>query len=508
MSIISMEYLWFCVAIFILYYTVFHKKQWILLLLASFAFYLISSQQYIVFIISSIVVTYFCTKKMGQVYEETKDAKEAKNKNKKILIIDLVVNITILAVIKYYNFVGHNINGVLSFLGIDFELPGATWILPLGISFYTFALLGYTLDVYWKRAKAVQNIAHLALFAMYFPHILQGPIARYDKLAPQFYTEKKFNYERTRDGLLLILYGLLKKVALANRISAIVSPYFDNYENYNGLVFVPVVLLYSMEIYADFSGCMDIVGGVSQLFGITLEKNFERPNFARTIPEFWQRWHISLGNWFKDYVFFPVSISKKAKKFNKWTKQKFGIEASRTLSNILPVCSVWLLTGIWHGAAWNFVIWGMFHCCLILGGTLFGKQIQWFVQKTGVRTECFSFRLFQIVRTYILCTIGRVFFRASSAAVAIKIFRKICSFEMDGLFTFFEKDVTIVLMLIAVVCVVSLIQEITGQSVRKILSEQNLVFRWIVYYSLIFAIIVFGLYGIGQDNSGFLYQQF
>ena len=229
--------------------------------------------------------------------------------------------------------------------------------------------------------------------------------------------------------------------------------------------------------------------------------------FARTIPDFWQRWHISLGNWFKDYVFFPVSISKKTKKFNKWTKAKFGSSLSKTFSNIIPLCCVWILTGIWHGAAWKYIIWGAFHCVLILSGTIFEKPIQLFVDKLGLRRDNIIYILMQVFRTFLLCTIGRVFFRAGSENAAFDIFKRISTFSTEGISQYFTLDFAIAIILIFILIILELFQENKG-SLRLYLQQQKIWIRWIVYYGLIFAILLLGIYGTGQASSSFIYQQF
>lgn len=510
MSIVSLEYCMFCIILVLLYYTVFRNYQWLLLLAGSIIFYYAGCREYFFCILITILSTYIFTNKISGIYKKISDKKLAKKKAKCYLLLSLSINIFLLIIMKYFDFIGANINRMIRLTGSSLEIPAASWILPLGISFYTFSVIGYTLDVYWKRNEAEKNILKLALFVTYFPHILQGPIAKFSKLSPQFFIRKSFDYEGVKNGIILILYGLIKKLILANRLSTVVSPLYDNYQEYTGFVFIPALLLYSFEIYFDFSGCMDIISGVSEIFGIQLERNFRHPNFARTIPEFWQRWHISLGEWFKNYIFFPVSISKAAKKINHFNSSKFGGTWAKTFANILPLFSVWILTGLWHGAGWKFVIWGLFHFTLIAAGTIFGSFIDKAVKKLGIRTQCFSYHVFQVVRTFLLCTLGRVFFRAAGAGDAFAILKRTFTVSLGPMFNGFEiyqtSNLKICFFFMAVVGVVSFLGE--KLDVRRKLQEQNLYFRWAVYLFMLFSVILFGIYGPGESSDGFLYQRF
>lgn len=387
-------------------------------------------------------------------------------------------------------------------------------ILPLGLSYYTFTSIGYILDVYWKRIPAERDFFGLSLFTMYFPHIVQGPIDKYQDLAPQFSEKKSLDYNRITSGMQLMLWGYFKKMVIADRLNIFVSQIYDNFQNYHGVIFIVATILYSVQIYADFSGCMDIVGGVSETFGISLSKNFDHPYFSRSIPEFWRRWHITLGTWFKDYIFFPVSRCRLCKDFNRWTRKTWGNQTSRLLVSVIPLTCVWLLTGLWHGAAWKYVAWGLFHGFLIISGTIFAKPLKQLTIQLKIDEDSFSWKLFQMIRTFSLCCIGRVFFRAGGGLEAINIFQRTVSdiqiwTLFDGsLYTYGLDRPNFILAMISILILlfVSLLQE--RYSLRKEFAKQNIIFRWIILYTAIFSILIFGIYGPGYDASQFIYNNF
>lgn len=522
----SFSFIIFVFVILFLYYTVFRTHQRRLLLAASILFYCFSGPRYLLYVLTSSSLTYACARCIGKIYSASaesdilSDAKQKERKAKerqkasKILKFYFLIILGIFIILKYFNFLSSSICSALSLFHAESEPVLLKLVLPLGLSYYTFTNIGYILDVYWRKIPAETNWGNFTLFTIYFPHIVQGPIARYGQLAPQFLTEKTFHYEQMTSGLQLMLWGLFKKMVIADRLNIFVSQIYGNYQNYSGVIFIVATILYSIQIYADFSGCMDIVSGISEAFGISLAKNFDHPYFSRSIPEFWRRWHITLGTWFKDYVFYPVSRSELCKKFNKWTRKTWGNIVSRTWSSVIPLVAVWLLTGIWHGAAWKYVAWGLFHGILIIGGTIFASQLQYMTEKFSIQTDSFSWHLFQMIRTFTLCCIGRVFFRAADLKAALSIFRRTFrDFQpwvlFDGsLYTYGLDRPNFILALfsIGILLIVSLMQE--RFQLRQAFARQNIIFRWGILYIAIFSIFIFGIYGPGYNASQFIYNQF
>lgn len=322
MSLVSNLFIIFVAGAVLLYYLLPKKMRWWGLLLTSYIYYLAAGTKYFPFLLFSTIITYLC----GLAIEH--EVNQDKKKAKRYLIIGLILNFGMLGVIKYTNFILENIN-----LAFHLELPGMQILLPLGISFYTFQTSGYLLDIYWKRDHAEKNIFRYALFVSYFPQILQGPIGRHSRLAEQLYEGHSFDLQRICRGIQRILWGFFKKMILADWSAVFVDAIFGNPDQYNGLAIFGV-LFYSIQLYADFSGGMDVVIGISEMFGIVLDENFKRPYFSTSITDFWHRWHITLGTWMKDYVFYPLTLSKSMVKFRKAAKKKLG----KKISVKLPIC--------------------------------------------------------------------------------------------------------------------------------------------------------------------------
>lgn len=513
-----------------LYFTVFRKRQWILLLIASIAFYLFSGPKYMIFVITTSVVTYSCAGKIQESYdvereeedrqvlsreEQKTKTKEFNRKRKVWLWFDFATVIGLLIILKYTNFIFSGISTVLHGFGIDWSRE-VQLVLPLGISFYTFMAVGYILDIYWGKYRAERNYLRLLLFMIYFPHIIQGPIARYDKLVPQFQISYQFNYERVSKGLQLALWGLFEKMVIADRLAIFANGVYVKWDTVAGIPLLIAITFFSLQLYLDFQGCMDIGHGISQAFGIELEKNFWHPYFSKSMPEFWRRWHITLGAWFKDYLLYPVSMTKLCKRLNQFTRKKWGNQVSRIVSSIIPTSCVWIVTGLWHGAASNYLIWGIYHGVLIILSTIFDIPIKRFTARLRINTESWSFSLFRMLRTFTLSAIGRIFFVSSGFLQALEIIKKTFDFRNLNLYTLWDnslysygldrRNFMLALFLIVVVWAVSMLQE--KMIIRDRIAAQNLIFRWALYYVLIFGIIIFGIYGPGYDAASFVYGQF
>ena len=530
MSVTSLNYFGFVAVLLLLYYILPKKCQWVILLLGSIVFYLTYDIRYFIFLGSSILITWlialFMQKKNDRQKEELKaegldkEGKTAiknryKKKKRRLLVLNVIILVGLLYFCKYTNFTLDNIKALSKLFGFKFKKPEVNIILPLGISFYTFQAIGYIVDVQKEKVTAEKNPLKYALFISFFPQVVQGPIARFKDLAPQLSGEHKFEFKNIEFGFELMLYGLFKKLVLADRISVIVSTTLGNWSTFGEFELILAIVLYSVQIYADFSGCMDIITGVAKMFGIDLSKNFDHPYFSKTIPEFWRRWHISLGTWFKDYVFFPISVSGWFQNLNRKIRKGMGAEASRIITGIIPITVVWFVTGFWHGASWKFIAWGLYHGLLIALGMALGPHINKLCDKLKMKRDCFSFRLFQMTRTFILCCIGRVFFISNGLKDGFNLLGHIWThndpwvllngtlFDNTGLDVY---DYVIVFLSILVVWAVSMMQE--RFKVREKLAEQNLVFRWLIVYAAIFIILIFGMYGEGYVASDFLYRDF
>lgn len=384
----------------------------------------------------------------------------------------------------------------------------------MGISFYTFQMVAYIMDCYKGKITPQKNFLKYTLYVSYFPHVVQGPIARYDQLGKQLFEEKTFDMDRIRDGSLLMMWGLFKKLVIADRLSPFVADVYGSYESYSGLLLFFTTVLFSIQIYADFSGCMDIARGVSEMVGIKLEQNFLHPYFSKTMPEFWRRWHVTMGSFFKDYVFYPVSVSKFSLNLNKNARNIFGANAGRIISSCFPVLIVWFLTGLWHGAAWTYIFWGLFHGILIMLSTIFTDFNKKLSEKIHLNTESWWWKLIQMLRTFFLCTIGRIFFRAPTIGVAFGIFGKM--FTSVGWKEVFSSEILThgidkanficVFIAMLILFIASCLQE--KMVVREKIAALPLPIRWGFYYVAFFVLIIFGVYGPGYDAGSFVYERF
>ena len=335
MSLVSNLFLLFVAASVLVYYIVPHKWQWLVLLVFSYIYYVAGGPRFVVFILFSTIVTWIAAL-MIEKMEAQENHKTARN----ILILGLILNFGMLGAVKYTNFAIENLNALF-----HMNLRGMAILLPLGISFYTFQSSGYLLDVYWKRCEAEKHPLKYALFVSFFPQILQGPIGRYSRLANQFYAPHKFEGKNIARGFERILWGFFKKMILADWAAVFVDEIFANPDQYSGLALIGI-LLYTLQLYADFSGGMDVVIGIASMFGIELDENFKRPFFAVSVTDFWHRWHITLGTWMKDYVFYPVTLSRWMGSFSKWAKKVFGRKTGRTLPICLANIIVFFVVGV------------------------------------------------------------------------------------------------------------------------------------------------------------------
>lgn len=449
--------------------------------------------------------------------DKKKPIKEkAKRKKKIIIILTLALNFGILLFLKYFNFFGGNLNSLLSIMNLNLSIPHLDLILPLGISFYTLQATSYAIDVYRGKYKAEKKLGKVALFVAFFPQITEGPIGRFDQLGNQLYEPHSFSYKNATHGIQLIIWGFFKKMVIADRAAIYVNEVFANYTEYSGVIIVLAILLYTLQIYAEFSGAMNIVTGVSQIVGIHLPSNFERPFFSKSVQEFWRRWHITLGTWLKDYVFYSVSCSKLCLAITSGVKKVFKGHIGKLIPAAFALFFVWFGNGIWHGASWKYIFYGLYYYIIMMIGMLFEPITNKIIEKLKINIHSFSYRLWQIMRTTLFVCIGMLIFRAEGLHMAWQMFTSIFTFEnihmlFDGsLFAiegFKHSDFIVILLSVILLFVVSLFQE-KGYKIRETISKQNLLFRWTVYYIAIFSIIIFGIYGEGYSVSSFIYGQF
>ena len=514
------------------------KHKWIVLLISSYIFYLFAGYKYVAFIMFTTVSTYIIARWLDTISRRSKETMQANKKewdrqtkkrfkskikrNKRLVMsMCLVLNFGILAFLKYYNFLAGSLNDVFGNFGMSFSVPTLNLFLPIGISFYTFQTMGYIVDVYREKFPAEKNIAKFALFVSFFPQIIQGPISFYDQLAHQLYEPHKMDFTRFKHGCELILWGFFKKLIIADRAVIVINTVTANYNSYNGTVLTFTVLLYAVQLYADFSGGIDISRGIAQILGIDMAENFRRPYFSKSISEYWRRWHITLGAWMKEYIFYPLSLSSaflnasKKMKATKFGATKAGAHIAKVLPTAFASLIVFLVVGVWHGASWKYVAFGLWNGGIIMLSVLMKPLFDGTLKKLHINPENFLWRLFQILRTFIIVCIGYVFDIAPSFKHAVWTFKKILfnqhfggiSAQIYGLGV--NKFNMIVLTLGSIIILfVSLYQEKSKKQIRTVLDKKNFWIRYCAILFLLSAVLVFGLYDPGNATATFVYAQF
>ena len=511
------------------------KHRWIVLLAGSIFFYCYASFRYIAYLLCSVISAYLSTAAMRSisakrkaVYDANKDSwkkaerKEYKQKTdrmrKWICTVTLILNFGILAFFKYWDFTVESLSALLKIPSLS--TGTMRLVLPLGISFYTFQIMGYVIDVYREAVEPERNIARLALFTMFFPQIIQGPIGTWSALSDQLFAPHDFCYEEFRDGLELILWGLLKKLVIADRAAAVIAAVRSGWASCDGAILALTVLLYDLQLYTDFSGGIDISRGVAALFGIDLAENFRRPYFASSVSDFWRRWHITLGAWLKTYLFYPLALSAPSLRFTERYKEKPGTEFGKHTVRVLPSCAatfvVFIIVGIWHGAGTQYLAFGVYNGLLISASMLLEPVFAWQNGKLGVAADSRALKLFRIMRTFILVSIGNITDLTGSFTEAAGWFGRIVTNnhvsafrELKTSFPLSGHDAAVLLLGAALLFAVSLYQENRGaKTVRQSINRLPAALRWVVLLAGITVVLVFGIYGPGYDSASFIYMQF
>ncbi len=525
----SYTFIAFVLITVLLFYLIPKRFQRILLLAANGVFYACSGWTNLIYITVTAVSTWWCAKRIGAVADEQEaylkehkaelskdERKNYKAGRKKVqwrwLLLCLILNFGILAVLKYTNFTISNINSVLA-LFRQGTISFVDIALPMGISFYTFQTMGYILDVYRSKCEPEKNLLRLALFVSFFPQLIQGPISRYHELAPSLYEKKEFRARKFFSGLERVLWGFFKKLVVADRLLPAVKVIIDSPDDYKGVYVFVGMILYATELYADFTGGIDITIGIAEMFGIDVTENFIRPYFSKNIAEYWRRWHITMGTWFKDYIFYPASVWPPVLHFSKKLRNKLGDGIGKRFPVYLATILAWFVTGIWHGASWNFIVWGLLNCAVILISQELSPLYARFHARTGIgRTT--GYRIFQMVRTFLLMSSLRILDCYRSVGLSFRMFGSMfTTFNLPELFqgglsnlTLTIPEAVVVAGSILLMLAVSLCQR--KESVRAQIASRGPVLECAVYIVLFLVTLVFGAYGVGYDSSQFIYNQF
>ena len=536
----SLNFIFFVLATMLVYFLFPAKKyKWTVLLAASLFFYAVAGYKFAAFILFTSLSTYL----IGLWIEHVSVSSKAMLKSKKsewdrdkkktyknrikiqkrlIMTLALVINFGILAFLKYYNFFAGSLNDMLGVFGIGFSAPTLNLFLPLGISFYTFQSMGYIVDVYREKTPAQKNPLKLLLFVSFFPQIVQGPISIYDQLAHQLYEPHDFDFTRVKHGMELILWGFVKKLIIADRAVIPINEVIANYDAYNGTTLTFTILLYAIQLYMDFSGGIDISRGVAQIFGIDLIDNFKRPYFSKSINEYWRRWHISLGAWMKNYIFYPIAMSNafltasKKMKNTRFGQTAAGAHIAKVLPTSFASLVVFFVVGVWHGANWKYVMFGLWNGVIIMLSILMQPIFDSWTNKLHIKKQSFPFRLFQMVRTFIVVLVGYVFDVAPTMEQGFKTIAMFFTSQnpVEGWQQIFslgiqDYDYVVIILGIILIWIVSMIQEKHQDTdIRTMLDKKPFMLRFAAVYLGIVAVVVFGIYGSGYNAADFVYMQF
>ena len=522
MQFTSFSFLACLAVLLIVYYLIPKKTQWILLLVTSYGFYLLAGIKYLAFILFTTVTTYLSGRIIGQRLDKqdaylaahkadmSRDDRKAykakvKSVNRIYMIVALVLNFGILAVCKAVlvePFRAAANAGFLSFLTLG---------LPMGISFYMFQSTGYVVDVYRGVSKAEKNPFKFALFVSFFPQLIQGPISKFAHVAPSMYAPHPFDGKQVSFGLQRMLWGYFKKMVIADRLTAAVVALKG--PEFTGVGFLLLMTFYAAQIYADFTGGIDITIGIAESFGIKLPENFIRPFFSKNIAEYWRRWHISLGEWMKDYIFYPISVSQPMLKLSKSARQKLGNFGKRLPVYIASIAT-WFCTGIWHGANANFILWGMMNCFVIVVSEELAPLYERFHNRFHLKEKAW-YGGFEMLRMFMLMNLIRVvdlfpdvgeYFRRMGSLITTFNFHLLWDGTMMKL-GLSALDYAIIGCGIVILFTVSLIQEKKG-SVRQLLTQKPALMRYSLIFALFLIVLLMGSYGIGYNASNFIYNQF
>lgn len=538
MTYTSFMFAVFALLTILVYYLMPSKKyQWVVLLIASFIFYMYNSYRFAFYIACTTASIYFAAKYIEDYARSTKDLakkkktelsrseikafkKERKKREQLILAIALILNFGILFILKYYNFM---VGGLFELLGFSKgETPFIKLFLPLGISFYTFQATGYLIDVYRGLVDAERNFFKFALFVSFFPQTIQGPISEFEQLGNQLTQEHKPEWIRFKLGCQLILWGLFKKLVIADRAIYFIQKCTNHYTQYNGLIIFLVGLTYALQLYTDFSGGIDISRGIAKILGIDMIDNFKRPYFSQSLGEYWRRWHISLGAWMKKYVFYSLAMSntfmKLSNRIKKGEKKPSAVRMhlSKTLPSALAIFVVFMFVGLWHGANSKYVAFGVWNGAILMLSMLFKPVFLRMNEIFHVKDTSFFWKLFRIIRTFILVLVGYYFdiakdFKSAVDMMSRSVFDWNISLAMQQLPKMLPQIQDHIILFVAsiILFVCSILQERKdAESPGELTHSHSAVLQWIVIFIEILLVAIFGVYGTGADPADFVYMQF
>lgn len=501
----SVPFLVFFPAVLIVHYILPKRVRYLWLLAASYYFYMSWNPAYALLILTSTAVTYLSGLWIARCRERAVEGARAPLwlRSKTCVVVSLVINLGILFFFKYYTFAAESLVMLFNGVGVSWQPPRVDVLLPVGISFYTFQALSYTMDVYRGEVRAERNFFRYALFVSFFPQLVAGPIERSGNLLDQLKQPARFSPENFKSGALVMLWGYFQKMVIADRAAVLVNQVYGQYQAYAGYSLWVATVVFAVQIYCDFGGYSAIAIGAAKILGIDLMQNFRQPYLATSVGDFWRRWHISLSTWFRDYLYIPLGGNRKG--------------VARRYLNLMIT---FLFSGLWHGASWNYVLWGGLNGLFQIVGDAKNRLVRRLEGKRRdkrplVGRDCFSYRLLQRLLTFGLICLTWVFFRADSIADALNILTRMLTVHNPWIFLdeslyamgLSRLELGVLLVGVAVLLAVDIAHE-HGVSLRERLAVQNMAFRWAAYVAAVLVILLFGIYGTGYDAAQFIYFQF
>lgn len=499
----SLSYLIFFPAIALAYFLIpWQKVRNLLLLIGSYYFYMCWDPRFILLMLGCTLVTYLDALFIDiSRREDTAGVALKKRRTGRATLyttVTIIFTLSVVAWFKYANFLTESMVSLFALVGVQLRIPKLNIALPVGISFFTFQSLSYVIDVYRGKTKAEKNFFRYALFVSFFPQLVAGPIERSSNLLGQFQEKHRFDSRQAVQGAMLMLWGYFMKIVVADRVAIVVDQIYNYYSSYEGVIPILGTVLFAVQIYCDFNGYTTIAIGSAQVMGFSLMQNFKEPYLATSVADFWRRWHISLTSWFRDYIYFPLGGSRCAP----WKRYR----------NIMVV---FLVSGLWHGASWTYVIWGGLNGAMQIVGSLLQPARKKLLEKLRIPVESFGHRLIQIFITFVLVDLAWVFFRAPTLNAAVDIiWRSVSVFNpwvlFDGtLYTLGLDQVNFWVMVLSIAVLLTVdILHAHNVRIRDRLLEQSLPVRWGAVYAVLLVLLIFGVYGPGYDAASFIYFQF
>lgn len=501
----SLFYLGF-IPMIMIFYSLFPKKyRWFILLLGNYTFFFVYSKFLIAYNLATTLITYLIGKKLSSMKKAPVgvDRKQFKKKKKRILVISVLINLSVLVGLKYTNFLG----GLVC---------GSSWTtlnitVPLGISYYTLQNISYLFDVSNKKIEGAHSFFDLSLYNSFFLTIMEGPITRFNDCIDQMKSGESITPMNFTFGMERMIWGLFQKMVIADRLSNVVNTLFNNYKSSGALCLLAAVLC-TIQLYMDFKGTIDIALGAGKIFGIEITENFRQPFFAKNASDFWRRWHITLGAFLRDYVFYPVSLSKPIQKLTKWCKNHVGKTVAKYIGPTIALFCVWMCNGIWHGANMTYIVYGLYYFVFMFIEMLCEKPFDHWCEEHHIN-EIFI-RIVRFIKLFLIVIVGEMLSRASTVSDGWTMLKSIfVNFNVEEFINVFptlglsNREWLIVVLSFVVVIVVSILKE-KKISIHGLLYKVPTPIRWSVVYGLIFAIILFGAYGVGFDEVAMMYAGF